>query len=234
MRLIKVKEKAVGRAYDEKWSIARTRSQIQRSGDPNRDRAAGSRTSVIAVSLPTNDMAAARSYSGLKQALTCAQRARLWSQASSVLPVDLRQYHLLRAGLKEQKDKLMTIPRRNRKRIAASCLGVWLFAFTIGVAHACGMLPAAHALEMSHSLVQRGEADDGDEDVGCDKACVDGAPPAAELRSLQGFFATQAFVVQTWTDSLVSSIAVRAKAANRGGGFYSGAPPPRTHVRLTL
>ena len=128
----------------------------------------------------------------------------------------------------------MTIARRNRKRLAASCLAVWLFAFAIGVAHACGMLPAAHALEISHSLAHHGGADGGDEDVGCDKSCADGAPPAGKLPSLQGFFATQVFVVQTWTDSLLPSIAVRAKAANRGGGFYSGAPPALSHVRLTL
>jgi len=128
----------------------------------------------------------------------------------------------------------MTILHRNRKRIAASCLAVWLFTFAIGVAHACGMLPAAHTLEISHSLAHHGGADGGDEDVGCDKSCADGAPPAGKLPSLQGFFATQVFVVQTWTDSLLPSIAVRTKAEKHGGLFHSGAPPRLPHLRLTL
>jgi len=128
----------------------------------------------------------------------------------------------------------MTILYRNRKRIAASCRGVWLLAFAIGVAHACGMLPAAHTLEISHSIAHHGETDDGDEDVGCDKSCAEGAPPAGKLSSLQGFFATQVFVVQTWTDSPLPSIAARARAASHDGHFCSGALRRLPHLRLTL
>ena len=130
--------------------------------------------------------------------------------------------------------KLMPVLRRNRKGLAISCLGAWLFAFAIGIAHACTSLPAAHALETAQSIAPQGEAgDDGDEVVGCDKSCSDGAPPVASVSSLQ-FFGTQVFIVQTWTDHLLPAIAVRAQAANHRGVSWSGAPPRLPHLRLTL
>lgn len=122
--------------------------------------------------------------------------------------------------------------RRNRKSLAACCLAVWLFAFVVGVAHACSLLPAAHD-ETSQSSLSQGQTDDGGEVVGCNKSCLDGVP-LAKLPSMHGFLATQAFIVQSRTDILAPSAAVRGEAGNHRGLAHSGTPPLLRNLRLTL
>lgn len=129
---------------------------------------------------------------------------------------------------------LMAILRRNRKGVAATCLVIWLSAFAIGVAAGCALLPAAHAFEMSHSPASHSGADNGDNDVGCGTSCADGLPLPAQPASVHGFFTAHVFIVQTWTDTLLPSVVVRAEAANHGGPFHSGVPPRLRYHRLTL
>jgi hypothetical protein len=129
----------------------------------------------------------------------------------------------------------MTISRRDRKSLAASCLALWLLAFGIGVADGCIALPAGHALETSLPINSHGEAgDDGDGDVGCTPSCADGAPPAGDLLSLHGLFGSPALIVQTRTDNLFSLLPGRAVIARHRGLFCSGVPPTLGSVRLIL
>ena len=123
--------------------------------------------------------------------------------------------------------------RRNRKSLAVCCLGLWSFAFVVGVAHACSSVPAAHELETLQPSASHGQTDDGDDIVGCNKSCLDGAP-LADLPSMHGFFGTQALIVQTRTDTLAPSIAVRGEAANHRSLVRLSAPPRLRNLRLTL
>ena len=124
--------------------------------------------------------------------------------------------------------------RRNRKSAAEFCLAIWLFAFAIGVAGGCNLLPAAHAFDMSQSPISQDQTDDGDEHVGCGISCVDGLPLSAPLAWVQGLFSAHALIVQTWTDTLSPLPWVRAEAARNSGVYHSGVPPRLRYLRLTL
>ena len=77
----------------------------------------------------------------------------------------------------------MTLLRRHRKAVGAWCLTAWIFSFAVGVAHACGVLPAEpeHA-KVSFTLHAPEEpTGNSDGDAGCAKFCADDLPLLTKL-----------------------------------------------------
>ena len=73
-----------------------------------------------------------------------------------------------------------------RKVVASLALGGWLFAFFVGVAHACGLdagLGAAHHAVTVSAVGQN--PCDGDALPGCKQFCADDLPVLAKLQSIQ-------------------------------------------------
>jgi hypothetical protein len=103
----------------------------------------------------------------------------------------------------------MTLLRRNRKALAASCLTVWLFSFAVGVAHACGVLPAepGHAKVAFTPHVPEEPTGDSDGDAACAKFCADDLPLVTKLKSVQDQPGGQALVLPPYLELLPARIA---------------------------
>lgn len=115
------------------------------------------------------------------------------------------------------------------------CLVVWLFALAIGLAHACSMLPAAHALGAPDATASAGDADgDEDEGIGCNKSCTNGVPPCDNAPSLDRFLGAPAIIVQSRVEIALPSITVRSRDTMSFGIYYSGTPPRLPFLRLTI
>jgi hypothetical protein len=73
---------------------------------------------------------------------------------------------------------------RQRKVLTSVTLGCWLFAFFVGVVHACGL---DEDLGRSQRVVAASIDNQGDDDarLGCERFCADNLPVLAKLQSVQ-------------------------------------------------
>jgi len=73
-----------------------------------------------------------------------------------------------------------------RKVLTAIALGSWLFAFFVGVVHACGIDAESGLLQQTVSIsADSQDQDDEDALPGCEQFCADDLPLLAKLQSVQ-------------------------------------------------
>ena len=117
--------------------------------------------------------------------------------------------------------------QRQRKTLAAIVVGYWLFAFFVGVAHACGIdevLGESHALAVT---VTDSQGRDDDAAPGCHQFCADDLPMLAKLKTVQDAPTVQAFLVQAlWVEPLLTGAAPIASLP------HSPDPPPGIDINI--
>ena len=103
----------------------------------------------------------------------------------------------------------MALLNARRRRILASVsLGSWLFAFFVGVAHACGIEAVLGPVQQPVT-VAADIHDHGDEDAlpGCERLCADDFPLLAKLQAVQDQVGGQALFLPGLGEPLVVRVA---------------------------
>jgi hypothetical protein len=129
------------------------------------------------------------------------------------------------------------ISRRNRKRLALTCLAAWLFAVTVGVGYACGVLPlhVTHSSGISHALQPaEGTASSHGNDGSCGTFCAGDLPLVAKLQSVQGWSGVQVFILDTRLDGLSVLVGAGVETPSGWAVSTSSVPPRLRYLRLTL
>jgi hypothetical protein len=73
-----------------------------------------------------------------------------------------------------------------RKVLTSVTLGCWLFAFVVGIVHACGLDgERGRSQQVVAASIDSQRPGDGDVHSGCEQFCADNLPVLAKLQSVQ-------------------------------------------------
>ena len=120
--------------------------------------------------------------------------------------------------------------KRRRKVITPFMLALWLFAFFVSVAHACGLEAGLEHAGINNTVAVSGH--DGPDDgafPNCDKFCADDLPLLAKLKAVQDPPTGQAFLQAAVIGELFQTPATFVPAM-----LASPDPPPgiAVHIRF--
>ena len=125
-------------------------------------------------------------------------------------------------------------PKSLRRGIASLALGLWIFALSVSIAHACGVPDALNHVELpAPSTVPAGHAGD-ESSPACDQFCADAFPALPKLKVLEDGPASQTAFAAIPGVLYAAADSSRAEPPPRGI-----APPPALaintrFVRLAL
>ena len=85
--------------------------------------------------------------------------------------------------------------RQRRKVITGMMLGAWLFAFSVGVVHACGWLESTAAPGDSVVVKANDRSTDANPADGCEQFCATDFPVVAKLPPIDDPSASQTLIV---------------------------------------
>ena len=123
-----------------------------------------------------------------------------------------------------------------RKVLTSVTLGCWLFAFVVGIVHACGLdgEPAGSQHVIAASIDSRGCQGDGDTHSGCKTFCAESVPVLAKGQSAQDQPVGPALLLQP-----LAAVPLLAPVASVPSPLQRRNPPPGVflntrYVRLAL
>ena len=128
---------------------------------------------------------------------------------------------------------------RYRKSLASAVLGLWTFAFLIGVANACswdGVATVPHLPTTAAHAAAHATSDAADDDAapGCEEFCSNDVPLLGVLQQVQEPPAGLALLVATHHDFGFLPISAPESRLARGAHPPQGVPFCLRIVRLTL